>query len=145
MSVWPHLHWPFVFSRIFWNLCCNASRHMGIWERPTWRSPDYPRRLLLLHPWRKASQKFNIYLFYEEEKIIHAYIHTFVGIFMTRHFLAVRHVAYGRKCDWSASNATNWLKSWSYPVSRYPMSKMILSLIFALCKHTAPPSGIWRE
>ena len=85
MSVWPHLHWPFVFSRIFWNLCCNASRHMGIWERPTWRSPDYPRRLLLLHPWRKASQKFNIYLFYEEEKIIHAYIHTFFCISMTRH------------------------------------------------------------
>ena len=56
----------------------------------------------------RHHKKNNIYLFYEEEKIIHAYIHTFFCISMTRHlFLAVRHVAYGRKCDWSASNATN--------------------------------------
>ena len=33
----------------------------------------------------RHHKKNNIYLFYEEEKIIHAYIHTFFCISMTRH------------------------------------------------------------
>ena len=50
------------------------------------KEPRLPTPVIAPPPMEEGiTKKDNIYLFYEEEKIIHAYIHTFFCISMTRH------------------------------------------------------------